>query len=650
MSVLKKTVLLCVLAAAVVVGQGQGANVFPPSTEQKAEIHKKLAELSARLAALGSNKADPQLLADVQIYKKAAEYILRFPDEFFGPNYAAETITALDTGIGRAIELENGTASWTKKTGNVVRGFVSRIDGGVQPYGLTIPASYDGKRPIRLDVWLHGTQQQNNEVRFLQQQAGPHETSQILADDYIMVEPFARMNHSYKFYAETDVYEAIAAVRKHYNIDPERIVLRGHSMGGHQGSARLAIQNPAFFAAFESSAGYSETKEYAGNRLPKEGLTPYQEAALHYVDAEDYALNAFNVPFVSYGGEKDAQLRASVRFREAVEREGFKLTKVSPYKWTSTELRGLFLVGPDTGHAWHKDSKAESEAFLRTSIDETAGKVPNHVRFVTYTMRYNNAHWVTVEGLEESYKRTDVDAKRTDDLKQYTVTTKNVARLRFDVPAASFTIDGQTIKTGLNPTFAKANGKWAVATGRPSGLHKVNRLQGPIEDAFTDAFLVVRGTGQPWNDGVHNYVNSRFDSFRSEFAKWMRGDIRVKDDKSVSAADIANYNLVLFGDPASNALITKVIGGLPVQWTKSEIIVGGQKYPTADHALVLIYPNPLNPQKYVVLNTGQTFSANRITSGTEAVFFPRLGDYAVLTTGGVTKTAGFFDESWRLKQ
>ena len=63
MSVLKKSVLLCVLAAAVVSAQGQGAKVFPPTADQKAEIHKKLAELSARLAALGSNKTDPQLLA-----------------------------------------------------------------------------------------------------------------------------------------------------------------------------------------------------------------------------------------------------------------------------------------------------------------------------------------------------------------------------------------------------------------------------------------------------------------------------------------------------------------------------------------------------------------------------------------------------------
>jgi hypothetical protein len=652
MSALKKTLPLLVLVAAVTIlaAQEPQEKVFPPTAEQKAEIHKKLAELSARLAALGSKKADPALLADAQIYKKAVDYILRFPEEFFGPQYAAETIKVLDTGIMRALELEAGVPSWPKKTGNVVRGFVSRIDGGVQPYGLTIPASYDGKRPMRLDVWLHGTQQQLNEVRFLQQQAEPHNTSQIPSDDYIQLEPFARMNHSYKFYAETDVYEAIAAVRKHYNIDPERIIIRGHSMGGHQGAGRLALQNPTFFAAFEASAGYSETREYAAARQPVKELTPYQEVALHYVDAEDYALNGFNVPFVSYGGEKDGQLRASIRLREAVEREGFRLTKESPYKWTTTDLRGLFLIGPDTGHAWHRDSKATSEAFLRKAVDETAGKSPTHVRFVTYSVRYNQAHWVTVEGLEESYKRAEVDAKRPEGSTHYTVTTKNVSRVRFDVPAGSFDIDGQTIKAGANPSFERAGGKWAVASGRPTGLRKIHGLQGPIEDAFTDGFLAVRGSGQAWNENVQAYTNQRFDVFRSEFAKWVRGDIRVKNDAAVSPSDIANYNLVLFGDPGSNTLIAKVIGGLPVQWTRSEIVVGSQRFPTADHALVLIYPNPLNPQKYVVLNTGQTFSANRITSGTEAVFFPRLGDYAVLTTSGAVKTAGYFDEAWRLKQ
>jgi pimeloyl-ACP methyl ester carboxylesterase len=650
MQLFRKTVLALMLAAAVVAAQEPAAKVFPPNADQKAEIHKKLAELSARIAALGDKKTDPALLADVQIYRKAVDYILRFPEEFFGPNYAAETIAALDNGIGRSLELEAGTSSWTRKTGNVVRGFVSRIDGSVQPYGLTIPASYDGKKPMRLDVWLHGTQERMNEVRFLAQQSGPHVTPQIPAEDYIQLEPFGRMNHSYKFYAETDVYEAITAVQKQYSIDPERIVIRGHSMGGHQGSGRLALQNPTFFAAFEASAGYAETREYAAKRPAVMELTPYQAAALHYVDAEDYALNGFDVPFVSYGGEKDAQLRASVRLREAVEREGFRLTKESPYKWTTRDLRALFLIGPDTGHAWHKQSKAESEAFLRKAIDETAGKVPDEVRFVTYTMRYNRAHWVTIDGLEESYKRAEVNAKRGTGSTPYVVTTKNVSRVRFEAPAASFTLDGQTLKAGQNPMFEKTKGKWAVASSKPAGLRKIHGLQGPIEDAFTDGFLVVRGSGQAWNPVVHDYAEQRFSSFRSEFAKWMRGDVRIKNDSSVSPSDISNYNLVLFGDPGSNSLMAKIVDRLPIAWTRDAITAGGQKFATADHALVLIYPNPLNPQKYVVLNTGQTFSADGITSGTQAVFFPRLGDYAVLTTGGEVKVAGFFDEGWKLKQ
>ena len=44
-----------------------------------------------------------------------------------------------------------------------------------------------------------------------------------------------------------------------------------------QGAWRLGLQHPGYFAALEASAGYVETKEYAGNRLPKPGriaLTP----------------------------------------------------------------------------------------------------------------------------------------------------------------------------------------------------------------------------------------------------------------------------------------------------------------------------------------------------------------------------------------
>ena len=639
-----KRVFLCLLLSTIAAAQAP-ERTFPPSAATQSVIQTKLAELTQRIDALTAKRTDPALLADVAIYQKAAQFILRYPEEFFTAAYVPETVRALDTGMARVKELESGTASWAKKAGHVVRGYVSRVDGSVQPYGLTIPASYNGSRPMRLDVWLHGTQLQLNEVRFLTQQEAPHETSQIPAEDYIQLEPLGRMNLSYRYAGETDVFEAVESVRSRYNIDPKRVVIRGHSMGG-QGAWHLGLQHSGKWAAVESSAGYVKTYTQAKRviRLP---LPAYQVPTLTYYDAVEYALNAFNVPTVGYIGETDGNA-GPYEMRDAWMKEGFRFRQETPYRWTTRDLRALFLVGPKTGHSWHPESKAESEAFIRRVLQD-ADKVPNRIRCVTFTTRFNECHWVTIGGLDEHYVRAEVDASRTDDLKTYLVTTTNVSRLTFTASPAVYEIDGQTLKAGANPTFDRNDRTWTIARGRPAGLRKVHGLQGPIDDAFMAGFLAVRGTGQPWNQAVHDYAHGRFDTLKAEFAKWVRGDIRVKDDAAVSPEDIAKYNLILFGDPGSNRMIAKVMSRMPIQWTQSEIAVGAQTFPAATRALVMIYPNPLNPERYVVVNSGHTFSVDRLAATTESMFVPRLGDYAVVTVKGEVATSGFFDESWKLK-
>ena len=61
-----------------------------------------MAELASRVKALAAGTADPALLADVDIYRKAAEYILRFPEEFATKAFIANTLAVLDTGLARA--------------------------------------------------------------------------------------------------------------------------------------------------------------------------------------------------------------------------------------------------------------------------------------------------------------------------------------------------------------------------------------------------------------------------------------------------------------------------------------------------------------------------------------------------------------------
>jgi hypothetical protein len=645
MSLLKR-VALCLLLGSVVAAQDATPRAFPPTADERRAIDARLTELKGRIEALAAKRADPALVADVAIYQKAAEYISRFPEEFFTASYVAETIAALDTGIARAKQLETGAAPWAAAKGNVVRGYVSRLDGSVQPYGLTIPTSYDGKKPMRLDIWLHGTQLQLNEVHFIAQQSKPHTTSQIAADDYIQLEPLGRMNLSYRYAGEVDVFEALASVQKRYNIDPKRILIRGHSMGG-QGAWHLGLQHPGTWGAIESSAGYATTYTQA-RRAIKLPLPAYQLPTLHYYDAVDYALNAFNTPTVGYIGETDGNAGA-YEVRAAWAKEGLRFDPETPYRFTTKDLTALFLIGPKTGHSWHPESKATSEAFIRKAL-ESADAPRHHLRCVTYTTRFNQCHWLSIDGLDEHYTRADVEARRTPDLAKYTVTTRNVSRLSFRVPAASFSIDGQTLTAGANPAFERTQGRWAIAgAGSPQTLRKVHGLQGPIDDAFVEPFLLVRGTGQPWSPAVQEFARKRLQDFTGDFAKWVRGDAKVKDDSEVTEADIAGHNLILFGDPGSNSLIAKVLAKLPVQWTQSEVTLGTLKFPASTHVPVLVYPNPLNPARYVVINSGHTFSPNRTLATTESMFFPRLGDYAVMTTSGEVAVSGFFNETWGWK-
>ena len=67
----------------------------------------------------------------------------------------------------------------------------------------------------------------------------------------------------------------------------------------------------------------------------------------------------------------------------------------------------------------------------------------------------------------------------------------------------------------------------------------------------------------------------------------------------------------------------------------------------------MIFPNPLNPQHYVVLNSGIDFREHAY--GTNSLQIPKLPDFAMIDLReppgarwpGKIVDAGFFDESWK---
>ena len=53
--------------------------------------------------------------------------------------------------------------------------------------------------------------------------------------------------------------------------------------------------------------------------------------------------------------------------------------------------------------------------------------------------------------------------------------------------------------------------------------------------------------------------------------------------------------------------VTAGTGIIATETEEKEITVGEQKFSSADHVPILIYPNPLNQTRYMVLNSGFTF-------------------------------------------
>src|SRR6185369_2982671 len=130
----------------------------------RGELQAGLAHLSASIEKL---KPGP-LLPDVLIFREAVRYALQY-NEFFKPAEIDNAKKLLALGEERAAQLAEGKSPWTTATGLVVRGYISKIDKSVQPYGLVVPASYSPTAPHRwrLDAWFHGRDEALSEVNFL---------------------------------------------------------------------------------------------------------------------------------------------------------------------------------------------------------------------------------------------------------------------------------------------------------------------------------------------------------------------------------------------------------------------------------------------------------------------------------------------------
>ncbi len=627
-----------------------------------AKLDRMIAELQTRTDGVSSNR-----LPDVEIFSRAIHQGLDYR-ELFSPRDVASAKRVLDEGLQRARALLRNESPWTAQTGLVVRGFRSRIDGTVQPYGLVVPSSYaeEGKTKFRLDIWLHGRGELMTEPVFIadrMRSIGP-----TAPPDTFVLHPYGRYSNAFKFAGEIDVLESLNHAKQNYRVDDDRIAIRGFSMGG-AGCWQMAVHYPDLFFAANPGAGFAETREFL-KTFQQETLQPtwFEQRLWSMYDCTGYASNLYQLPTVAYSGELDSQKQAADIMERALADEHLRLTHI---------------IGPQTKHAIHPDSLITINEKLASLAERGRCRVPQEIRFATYTLKYNRSHWLTITQLGEHWTQARVIAKLIPAENAVDLAIQNVTELQLSIPAgySPFAADkpvqirihelgpanvASTVQrvTGSQPgtdrswdcqLHSSGETTWQIGANVVSGPRKEHNLQGPIDDAFMDAFIVVQPTADDQHDAVGKWANAEQQHFAQEWRRQFRGDAIIKRDVDVTDQDMLDYHLILFGDPTSNSVLKRILPQLPIDWTPESLQVGNETFPAAHHVPVLIYPNPLSPHRYIVINSGFTYREYAYLNNARQV--PKLPDWAVVDLRtppdslwpGRIVSAGFFDERWQLK-
>ena len=497
-------------------GRGQAPPRYEMTAQDRQAIQAKLDELDPLVRALKAKRGEDDLMADVEIHAKAGHWVLEFPMDVTVQDDVTFALKMLDRGIERAKQLQNGQSPWTSQKGKVALGFYSPLDGSVQPLLLTIPAGYDGK-PTRLDIVLHGRSQRLIESNWICYDPSPanaatyERLSQHTAGSCLQPTPnppangvwnagqfqlevFARGNNANHWAGEVDVFESTAAVQRRFKIDDSRLVLRGFSLGG-AGAWHLALHHPDRWVAAEIGAGTWPRRYLMMNDFPA-----HQRPTLRiWENMTEWALNAFNIPIAGHDGDSDpqvasiprppegeptrGQLESSIRIREQLAKEGYPY-EGEPTSYVAKGTPSIFLISENTGHSTSPKVRQRLDAFLKEWTDRGL-QSPDHVRFLTYTTRYNKSFWVTIDGLGQHYERAEVDAQRLSGGTSYQIKTTNVSRLvlRETDKATEIQIDGQTlrVKPGRELALEKTAVWLEVGAGevgrpaqdaRPAGSHR----------------------------------------------------------------------------------------------------------------------------------------------------------------------------------
>jgi len=618
----------------------------------------------------------------------------------------------LSAGTGRALGLHETSVTFTTSGGEVdplvvpvafavrpttaggatLQYYLSRVDLSMQPYGLRLPNNYTtsgGPWPVAFH--MHG---------YPGTATTGFSATSTAYDDWILVNLDGRGNHFYDGVAETDLFEVLEDVSGAFNVDPTRVFVEGHSMGG-TGAFRHIARYPDVFAGAAGSAGWTDFRQwhrhyYGPFDVPyeaHEATIPHLEQASPLTHAENILPDRLYMDYGDVDGAVWAENGAKLHDR--------LLRLPTPTSHSAMNHGG--------GHAGYTTNRYNHLAGCAPLDGD-----PASVRVRSNRLRTADGFWLRIDrfgwdGFAQIEADRNFSAGPGTDC-TYTVSTRNVERFSITAPpsggATRYTVivDSKTcvdaaagavsfpltLELELDGHGGVVSGaEWTPsATGVPP---KGPSAEGPILRAMAERFVVAYGSskGAAAAETIANkeeadklcafWANAWDDSLRPPNGDGLGrygfgATISSVDEADLTRADIAAANLVIFGSKESSLRVAQAFEDATLPWNlPAEIEVledgvtwDGQIFGGQRHGVLMVYPNPLAPGRLIVIGHNLVGATDN-TFWTQESWPWKWPDYMVIDTDAAMRddsvydsdntphapdqyvVAGDFDRDWRLR-
>jgi hypothetical protein len=441
-----------------------------------------------------------------------------------------------------------GPTEWKRLPELGAFSYISKVDGQQQDLVFHLPKTYDGKRPVPLVLVIpHNTPPRSKIVGRSGSDIDTMEQLSNLSDEFGFATAWLHVRGLVYDtpLALTDTTEALGAIENEYKIDTSRVYLLG-DCGGGVNVLSLGEAMPDHFAAMGLVNPVTHFKSARAEDKYWENISNPMNFLMNLKYLPVQMVHFVNFPHSPFVQSQDLQEQFS------------RLGKHS-------DLIAL------SGNGWgiDRDPWRLSYEFFH---DKSRVVSPDPVDLVAGRLGRASPYWLSLTQSSEGEAGT----------------AHLQAESRHPVGTSIKALG--VAQSKIPPAFMGR----MVSPKNPS-------IEGPISDAFARAFVVVQGTQGSAQDQANSRTASDrvADAWRTAYGE----PLRRKMDVQISSSDMEQFNLVLVGTRESNGILQKIWNYLPLTINSDRVTVGGQEVEGNDLSVVLVYPNPLNPQRYVVVIT-----------------------------------------------